>query len=152
MDIKTTKHLKENAMDDVCQSSYKLYHSTETAMVCLHNDILWALDQNKAVLLVCLDLNAAFIMIDHKMLINRLENWVGITGTGLSWYCSFLTNRKRSVAFVMIDHKILINRLEKRVGITGTSLSWYCSFLTNRKQSVVIQGVSSTMRDFLLFT
>ncbi len=62
--------------------------------VCVH---MWALDQNKAVLLVCLDLNAAFDTIDHKILINRLEKQVGITETCLSWCHSFLTNRKQLV-------------------------------------------------------
>ena len=89
--------MKENDMDDVMQSSYKAYHSTETAMVCLHNNILWALDQNKAVLLVCLDLRAAFNMVDHQILLNRLEKRIGITGTCLAWYHSYLTNRKQTV-------------------------------------------------------
>jgi len=97
VDIQTTMHMKDNNMDDVYQSSYKIYHSTETAMLRLHNDILWALDQNKAVLLICLDLSAAFDTVDHQILLNRLEKHVGITGKCLSWYHSYLTNRKQSV-------------------------------------------------------
>ncbi len=103
VDIQTTKHMKENGMDDVYQLSYKLYHSTETAMLCLHNDILWALDQNKAVLLVCLDLSTAFDTINHKILLNRLQKCVGIMGTCLSWYCSYLTNRKQSVVIQCVS-------------------------------------------------
>ncbi len=62
----------------------------------LHNDILSALDQNKAVLLVCLDPSAAFDTVNHKIHLNRLEKPVGIS-TCLSWYRSYLTNRKQSV-------------------------------------------------------
>ncbi len=39
-----------NDLHDIMQSSYKENHSTETAMLRVHNDILTALDQNKDVL------------------------------------------------------------------------------------------------------
>ncbi len=38
-------------------------------------------------------------MVDHTILISRLENLVGIQGTVLNWFQSFLTNRKFSVSF-----------------------------------------------------
>jgi len=37
----------------------KLGHSTETALTCIHNDILLAIDDNSRVILVLLDLSAA---------------------------------------------------------------------------------------------
>ena len=41
-------------------SAYKLHHSTETVMVKVQDDILHAIDGNKAVVLLMLDLSAAF--------------------------------------------------------------------------------------------
>ena len=41
------------------QSAYRPLHSTETALLRVSNDILMALDQHKAAMLVLLDLSAA---------------------------------------------------------------------------------------------
>ena len=62
------------------QSAYKKYHSTETAWVRLHNDILSELDDNKIVLLVSLDVSATFDTLDHSILLGLLENRLGISG------------------------------------------------------------------------
>jgi hypothetical protein len=97
VDSQMTIHMKVNNLHDPLQSSYKEFNSTETAMVKLHNDILTALDQNKAVLIVCIDLSAAFDTVDHVILLNRFRKRLGITGTCLAWFTSYLTNRKQSV-------------------------------------------------------
>ena len=51
---------KEGLLEDF-QSAYKCYHSTETALVRVHNDILKAVDDNTSVILLLLDLSAAFV-------------------------------------------------------------------------------------------
>ena len=78
------------------QSAYKQHHSTETALLLVHNDILTALDSGQIVLLVLLDLSAAFDTIDHEILLKRLSD-LGIKGTPLKWLCSYLTDRFQSV-------------------------------------------------------
>ena len=48
-----------------CFSAYKAHHSTETALLQVKNNIMQSLDDDKVVLLVLLDLSAAFDIIDH---------------------------------------------------------------------------------------
>lgn len=56
------------------QFGFKVAHSTELALLKVFNDIFVALDKGDCVILVLLDISAAFDMIDHEILISRLEN------------------------------------------------------------------------------
>ena len=82
---------------EMFQSSYKEFHSTETALLRVNNDILRALDEGQCVLLILLDLSAAFDTIDHGLLLERLMNYVGVTGSALQWSKDYLADRKQSV-------------------------------------------------------
>ena len=68
----------------------------KTALVKVHNDIALSLDSGQHVILVLLDLSAAFDTIDHKILFSRLTH-LGIQGTALMWLTSHLTDRYQSV-------------------------------------------------------
>ena len=72
------------------QSAYRQYHSTETALLSITNELFEAVDAKKANVLVALDLSAAFDMIDHSVLLRRLEYIFGVGGTALSWLRSYL--------------------------------------------------------------
>ena len=79
------------------QSAYKASHSTETALLRVYNDILESIDKKKCVMLVLLDLSAAFDTVDHTVMLKRLEESFGISGCALEWMGSYLTNRTQSV-------------------------------------------------------
>ena len=86
-----------NHLGETFQSECKEFHSTETALLRVHNDILCSLDQNKSVILLLLDLSAAFDTVDHAILISRLSNRFGVKGTALTWFKSYLTSRQQFV-------------------------------------------------------
>jgi hypothetical protein len=90
------KHLSDHSLLEPLQSAYREFHSTETALLKVHDDVCMALDAGKCVLLVLLDLSAAFDTIDHDILLSRLLD-LGITGTPLQWLTSYLNNRHQSV-------------------------------------------------------
>lgn len=46
----------------------------------------------KLSILVLLDLSAAFDTIYHSILLDRLHNMIGHSGTVFNWFKSFLTN------------------------------------------------------------
>lgn len=58
--LQLTNYLMNNNLLENFQSAYKVHHSTETVMVKVQDDILHAIDRNEAVVLLMLDLSAAF--------------------------------------------------------------------------------------------
>jgi hypothetical protein len=65
-------HMKTNNLLDQMQSAYRSGHSTETALLKVHNDIVISVDQGRGVALIRLDLSAAFDTVDHKILLEGL--------------------------------------------------------------------------------
>ena len=94
--LQLKSYLSDHSLLEPLQSAYRQYHSTETALIKVHDDICMALDAGKCVLLVLLDLSAAFDTIDHSILLTRLSE-LGISGTPLQWFKSYLKNRQQSV-------------------------------------------------------
>ena len=76
-------YLQNNNLFEPFQSAYKQFHSCETALVRVQNDILRAVDNNCCVVLLLLDLSAAFDTVDHTILLNRLS-LKGKTGIGFN--------------------------------------------------------------------
>lgn len=90
-------HLHQSGSSNPFQSAYKKLHSTETALLKIHNDITLAMDKGKVTALTLLDLSAAFDTIDHAILLQRLETWFGIGGSALAWLSSYLKDRSQQV-------------------------------------------------------
>ncbi len=85
--------LKNSDILDKFQSGFRAQYSTEYALLKVLNDLLLAVDSGKCGVLVLLDLSSAFDTIDHSILLRWLEVYVGIRGTALSWFTSYLKGR-----------------------------------------------------------
>ena len=90
-------HMDFNHLHEALQSSYKKFHSCETALIKVHNDILQAIDGRKCVLLILLDLSAAFDTVDHQKLLKLLSERLGLQGIVLKWFENYLSDRVQSV-------------------------------------------------------
>ena len=91
------EHIHTNNLMEPLQLAYRSHHSTETALLKVKTDILKAIDNQEVTCLVLLDLSATFDTVDHKILLERLENYFGITGVALRWIKSYLTNQSQRV-------------------------------------------------------
>jgi hypothetical protein len=92
-----TKHLDDCNLSDPLQSAYRKGASTETALIRIKADMDNILDAGDGILLVLLDLSAAFDTIDHQILLQRLEAEIGLSGTALNWMRSYITGRTQAV-------------------------------------------------------
>ena len=79
------------------QSGFRKSHSTETALLRIHNDLLLAMENKRVSALILLDLSAAFDTVDHDILLSRLSLNFGVTSSALSLLSSYLTDRTQSV-------------------------------------------------------
>lgn len=91
------QHLQQNDILDTFQSGFRAKHSTESALLKVYNDLLLFADAGECSMLMLLDLSAAFDTVDHQILLHRLNHLVGIEGSALDWFASYLSDRKFSV-------------------------------------------------------
>ncbi len=90
-------HIQCNNIGDPFQSAYRSSHSVETAIGCIHDDVLRSLDARKHVVLVLLDLSAAFDTINHEILLTELHR-IGVQCDAHRWIESYLTDRTQCVS------------------------------------------------------
>ena len=89
-------HIKNNYLSNSLQSAYRKHHSTESALLKVHNDIIISMDKGEVTALTLLDLSAAFDTIDYATLTDWLSDWYGIPGQAQIWFSSYLQNRHQS--------------------------------------------------------
>ena len=80
------------------QSGYKRYHSCETLLMRVTNDILTNMDNSKCTIKLLLDLSAAFDTVDHDELLHKLWFELGFRGKVFNWFAEFLGGRKQAVS------------------------------------------------------
>ena len=90
-------HLDKYDLWSTMQSAYCSFHSTETALLSVQNDLVNSIGKKNLAALVLLDLSAAFDTINHDILLRRMSARFGITGTSLKWFESYLSNRSQCV-------------------------------------------------------
>ena len=109
------RFLDVNGIYEDHQSAYRAYHSAETALLRIPNDIAQSVDSRRDVLLVLLDLAAAFDTIEHAVL---LLHGYGISAEAHAWLTSYLQGR----TFVVGVKKGLSQRSVMKTGVPQGSV------------------------------
>ena len=91
-------HLFSTNSSNPFQSAYKKFHSTEAALLKIHNDILMAMDKGKVTALALLDLSAAFDLWDHQLGLEKAR-LMGLTQDSCSWIASSRYRTSSPVVF-----------------------------------------------------
>ena len=95
--VQLQTHLDEACLMTAFQSAYRKHHSTESALLSIHNDILVNMAKRSVTALTLMDLSAAFDTIDHTILLDRLNVYYGISELALGWFKSCLWGKTHSV-------------------------------------------------------
>ena len=73
-------------------------YSTETALIIVTDNILKAVDEKSASLLVLLDMPKAFDSLNHNLLLGKLRK-LGLKASVISWFSSYLSSRYQRVRY-----------------------------------------------------
>ena len=90
-------HMSSNNLHSDYQHGYKKNHGTETLLLKFIDEILVAIDKKLGVVVLIVDLSAAFDTVSHHVLLNILSTELGISGVALKWFKSFLIGRSQQV-------------------------------------------------------
>lgn len=89
-------YLSEYNLLHKTQSGFRTQHSCETALVNMIDSWLNAMDSGKMVGVVLVDFKKAFDLVDHQILLSKLQLY-GIKNEALMWFKTYLTQRRQQV-------------------------------------------------------
>ena len=88
-----SQYRKQYSIITEFQSSFQSGDSTINQLVYLYNEFSKAVDENKEIRVVFLDITKAFDRVWHRSLLTKLAA-VGISKNMTDWFHSYLTNRQ----------------------------------------------------------
>ena len=149
------------------QSGFLLLHSTVTCLLKNTDDWYNGIDLGKLVGLVFLDLKKAFDIVDHNILCKKLELY-GVQKREISWFKSYLSNRKQFCRVNGVDSKIgytevgvpqgsclglllfLISINDLRHTVQDSTVSMYANDTSLCNQSHDLTRLNEAIKDLLL--
>jgi hypothetical protein len=90
------------------QSGFRKFHSCQSALTLLIDDWIAAIDNNEIVGSIFLDLSKAFDLVDHNILLKKLEMY-NFSCSSLRWFESYLSSRTQQtyVSGMKSDSKLV---------------------------------------------
>ena len=138
--VQLQTHLDEAGLMTAFQSAYRKQHSTKSALLNIHNDILLNMAKGSVTALALLNLSAVFDTINHTILLYRLNVYYGISELALGWFKSYLSGRTHSVKV----GRTLLHPAVLHYGVPQGSI-FFPSTLTQLAQLFTLTVVSTTI-------
>jgi len=91
--VRLSVHIESQQLLPCRQSAYRAGHSTETAIIAVHDEIVRCVDSSDVCALVLLDHSAAFDTVDHQTLLRVLSHRFGVKDAAFDWCKSYLLER-----------------------------------------------------------
>lgn len=106
--ISLMSYLNEHNLLHPTQSGFRSAHSCETALINMIDKWLRSLDNSQLVGVVLVDFKKAFDLVDHKILLQKLEIY-RLSEKSLNWFSSYLINRTQRVSVnnVLSEHRYI---------------------------------------------
>ena len=96
------EHFSSNKLWHPNHHGFRPHHSTATALCQLYDFWIRAAESKELSAALLLDLSAAFDVVDHKILLDKLELY-NFSAETLSWFKSYLENRRQ---IVVVESKL----------------------------------------------
>ena len=113
-------YLENSGLLPAYQSGFRTNHSTETALLSLLSEMYSAIVKCQLSLLAFFDVSAAFDMVDHQILLQRLETSCGISSLPRLWIKSDLSDRTQMI----VSGESRTSRVPNLVGCPPRVLCW----------------------------
>ena len=128
--------MESNSLLHPSHHGFRAGRSTATALLELHDNWVEAFDRKEVTAVMLLDLSAAFDVVSHPILFNKLEAY-GFDSGSINWIKSYLTDRQQSV---YVDG-ILSPPLKVNIGVPqGSILGPLFLRMTYLKLSITMKG------------
>ena len=111
------QYLQENKLLHPSHHGFRAKHNTASALIEMYDAWAEAFEDDKLSAVVMLDLSAAFDVVDHAILLNKLKIY-GYDERSVAWLSSYLTGRSQKV---YVDGT-LSDPLEVRTGVPQGSV------------------------------
>ena len=82
------KYLHKNQLTHPCHHAYRTNHNTATALLQMYDSWIQALETGKLAGICLLDMSAAFDVVDHKLLLQKLKAY-WFQDDMVSWFESY---------------------------------------------------------------
>ena len=102
--------LQKHSLFTQHQSGFRPNHCTQDVLIRTVDDWLKGVDNDHIVAALFLDLSKAFDMIDHKLLLRKMQLEFGVMGEEKGWFQAYLSGRCQRVSIGKVNTPWLMPR------------------------------------------